>query len=148
MLNFVPNIGSMIAAIPAVLMAMIQFNIATAGWIALIYLLVNNIVGNVVEPRLMGRSLGLSTLVVFLSLVFWGWLLGPVGMFLSVPLTMTLKIAFDSNDETRWLAVLLGGDGGERFSVGSSSDLVVTLPATMDEGVSGDDSSKQDGEQS
>jgi predicted PurR-regulated permease PerM len=110
LLNFVPNIGSIIAAVPAVLMGMIQHDFATAGWIALIYLGVNNIVGNVVEPRWMGRSLGLSTLVVFSSLVFWGWLLGPVGMFLSVPLTMTLKIAFDTNDETRWLAVLLGGD--------------------------------------
>lgn len=110
MLNFVPNIGSVIAAIPAVLMALIQFGFATAGWVVVLYVVVNSVYGNVLEPRLMGRSLGLSSLVVFISLVFWGWLLGPVGMFLSVPLTMTLKIALENNDETRWLAVLLGAE--------------------------------------
>lgn len=110
LLNFVPNIGSVIAAIPAVLMALIQFGFVTAGWVALVYVAVNSVYGNLVEPKLMGRSLGLSTLVVFLSLVFWGWLLGPVGMFLSVPLTMTLKIAFEASDESRWLAVLLGSE--------------------------------------
>jgi predicted PurR-regulated permease PerM len=110
MLNFVPNIGSVIAAIPAVLMALIQFGYVSAGWVALVYVVVNGVYGNLVEPKLMGRSLGLSTLVVFLSLVFWGWLLGPVGMFLSVPLTMTMKIAFEASDESRWLAVLLGSE--------------------------------------
>lgn len=110
LLNFVPNIGSVIAAVPAVLMALIQFGFGTAGWVALVYVGVNSIYGNMVEPKLMGRSLGLSSLVVFLSLVFWGWLLGPVGMFLSVPLTMTLKIGLEISDETHWLAVLLGAE--------------------------------------
>jgi predicted PurR-regulated permease PerM len=70
--------------------------------------LANIIIGSVIEPRFMGKGLGLSTLVVFLSLVFWGWVLGPVGMLLSVPLTITVKLALDSMPGTRWLGVLLG----------------------------------------
>ena len=70
-------------------------------------MVVNIVMGNVVEPRFMGRSLGLSTLVVFLSLVFWGWMLGPVGTVLSVPLTMTAKIALEANPSTEWIAHLL-----------------------------------------
>lgn len=106
--NYVPNIGSIIAAIPAVLLAFIQLGVGSAGLAALGYLVVNSVIGNMIEPRVMGRGLGLSTLVVFISLVFWGWALGPVGMFLSVPLTMTLKIALENADETRPIAILLG----------------------------------------
>lgn len=108
LLNYVPNIGSIIAAVPAVLLTAVQLGPLSALWTALGYLVVNIVFGNVIEPRFMGRGLGLSTLVVFLSLVFWGWVLGPVGMLLSVPLTMTLKIALDSSEETRWMAVMLG----------------------------------------
>ena len=78
---------------------------------ALARLAINTVTGNVVEPRFMGRGLGLSTLVVFLSLIFWGWLLGSVGMLLSVPLTMIVKIALESREESRWLAILLSSDG-------------------------------------
>jgi predicted PurR-regulated permease PerM len=105
--NYVPNIGSIIAAVPAVLLALIQLGPWAAFWTGLAYLLINTLVGNVIEPRFMGRGLGLSPLIVFISLVFWGWVLGPVGMFLSIPLTMTLKIALDSNQETRKFALLL-----------------------------------------
>ncbi|MEW9799177.1 AI-2E family transporter [Alteromonas sp. CYL-A6] len=107
MLNYIPNIGSIIAALPAVLIAFVQYGAASAGFAALGFVLTNTIMGNVVEPRLMGRGMGLSTLVVFLSLVFWGWLLGTVGMLLSVPLTMVVKIALESREESQWLAVLL-----------------------------------------
>jgi AI-2 transport protein TqsA len=110
MLNYIPTIGSIIAAVPPVLLALIQLGPGTAGLTAAGYLVVNVVTGNVIEPRFMGRSLGLSTLVVFVSLVFWGWVLGPVGMILSVPLTMTIKIALDSNKDTRWIAVFLGPD--------------------------------------
>lgn len=114
-LNYVPNIGSIIAAIPAVLLALIQLGPGSALWTLFGYFIINGIVGNIIEPRFMGRGLGLSTLVVFLSLVFWGWVLGSVGMFLSVPLTMTIRIALDSRDDTRWIAVLLGPDEKEEM---------------------------------
>lgn len=113
LLNYVPTIGSVIAAVPAVLLAFVQLGPGAALWSAAGYLFVNVLFGNVVEPRFMGRGLGLSPLVVFLSLVFWGWVLGPVGMFLSVPLTITAKIALATSDDTRWLAVLLGAGGEE-----------------------------------
>lgn len=107
-LNFVPNIGSLIAAIPAVLLTLLELGVAPAIYAALGYLAINSVVGNIVEPRMMGRGLGLSTLVVFISLVFWGWVLGPVGMVLSVPLTMIVKIYLESSESTRWIAILLG----------------------------------------
>ncbi|MGA7982530.1 MAG: AI-2E family transporter [Chromatiaceae bacterium] len=111
--NFVPTIGSIIAAVPAVLLALVQLGPTTALWAGLGYLVVNLILGNVIEPKFMGRGLGLSTLVVFVSLVFWGWVLGAVGMFLSVPLTGALAIAFDASAETRPLAILLGPEFAE-----------------------------------
>jgi predicted PurR-regulated permease PerM len=110
MFNYIPNIGSILAAVPAILMALIQHNPAMAGLVALLYLAVNTVMGNLIEPRVMGRGLGLSTLVVFVSLIFWGWMLGPVGMLLSVPLTMVVKIALAENESTRWMAIMLSGD--------------------------------------
>ncbi len=107
LLNYVPNIGSMIAAIPAVILTFLQLGPGHAAMVAGSYVAVNMVMGNVIEPRFMGRGLGLSTLVVFLSLIFWGWLLGTVGMLLSVPLTMILKIGLETSAEGRWFAVLL-----------------------------------------
>lgn len=110
LLNFVPNIGSVIAAVPAVLLALVQLGAGAAFWTALGYVMINVVVGNLLEPRFMSKGLGLSNLVVFVSLIFWGWILGPVGMLLSVPLTMIMKIALESDENTRWLGVLLGPD--------------------------------------
>ena len=108
LLNYIPNLGSILAAVPAILLAFIQLGMGQAVLAAAGYIVINFILGNVIQPRLMGRGLGLSTLVVFLSLVFWGSLLGLVGMVLSIPITMTFKIAFERNESTRWIAVLLG----------------------------------------
>ena len=126
LLNFVPNIGSIIAAIPAVLLAFVQLGGRSALFAALGFLVVNVVIGNVIEPRFMGRGLGLSTLVVFLSLVFWGWVLGPIGMLLSVPLTMTVKIALESNEDTRWLAILLGSGGISQGNLVNTTQRVET----------------------
>jgi AI-2 transport protein TqsA len=108
LLNFIPNIGSIIAAVPPMLIALIQLGPMSSLLVAALYMVTNTVFGNVIEPRYMGRSLGLSTLVVFVSLVFWGWIFGPVGMLLSIPLTMVVKIALESSDRNRWVAVLLG----------------------------------------
>jgi predicted PurR-regulated permease PerM len=108
LLHYVPNVGGFIAAVPAVLLAFIEFGIGRAAQVAIGYLAVEFILGNVVEPLLMGRKLGLSTLVVIVSLIFWGSLLGIVGVFLCIPLTMTLKFACENNKNTQWIAVLLG----------------------------------------
>lgn len=108
LLNFIPTLGSILAAVPPVLLALIQLGVGEAAITAVAYVCINVIVGNVIEPRVMGKGLDLSALVVFLSLVFWGWVLGPVGMLLSVPLTITVKIALENFDDTRWIAVILG----------------------------------------
>lgn len=108
MLNFVPNIGSIIAAVPAVMLALVQLGFTSALLVAAVFVAVNVMIGSIIEPKYMGKGLGLSTLVVFVSLVFWGWVLGPVGMLLSVPLTITVKLALDSKPETQWLGHLLG----------------------------------------
>jgi predicted PurR-regulated permease PerM len=110
LLNYVPNIGSILATIPATLLAFVQLGVGSAILTAFGFLVIHNILGNIVEPKLMGRGLGLSPLVVFISLVFWGWVLGPVGMVLSVPLTSLIKIGLESSGETRGVAIMLGSD--------------------------------------
>jgi predicted PurR-regulated permease PerM len=108
LLNYIPAFGSILAAIPPVLLAIVQFGFGRALIVALVFIAVNVVFGNFLEPYLMGRQLGLSTLVVFSSLLFWGWVWGPVGMLLSVPLTMIVKIMLENTEDLRWVAVLLG----------------------------------------
>ncbi len=110
LLNFIPTIGSIIAAVPAVLLALVQLGPISAAWVAGGYLIINVLIGNILEPKIMGSGIGLSALVIFVSMAFWGWVLGPIGMLLSIPLTMTCKIALAGNPETRWLALLLGSN--------------------------------------
>jgi len=107
LLHYIPNIGAIISAIPASLLALVQIGMSKALLVILGNLIVGFIIGNVIEPRLMGRKLGLSTLVVFLSLIFWGNLLGLVGAIICIPLTMTLKFACESNENLRWIANFL-----------------------------------------
>lgn len=106
--NFIPNIGSIIAAVPPVLLALVQIGPVSAGMVAGGYGVINLVLGNIIEPKLMGDRLGLSTLVVFVSLIFWNWVWGPVGMLLSVPLTVIVKIMLEHTTDFRPIGVLLG----------------------------------------
>jgi predicted PurR-regulated permease PerM len=108
LMYYIPNIGSIVATIPTVLFALVQLGLGGALWTLGSTVLIHNILGNFIEPRIMGKGLGLSTLVVFLSLLFWGFILGIVGMILSAPFTMTIKIILEQNEKTKWLAILLG----------------------------------------
>ncbi|MDZ7640014.1 MAG: AI-2E family transporter [Bryobacterales bacterium] len=110
LLNFIPNIGSVIAAVPPMLLAVIQYGPLSALGVGVFFFLMNTVMGNIVEPKIMGQGLGLSTFVVFAALVFWGWVLGAVGMFLAVPLTIMAQIVLASHRETRSVAILMGGE--------------------------------------
>jgi len=110
LLNYIPTIGSIIAAVPAILLGLIQFGPGIAIATAVGFGLINIVIGSIIEPRLMGYGVGISPLVVFISLVFWGWVFGPVGMLFSVPLTMALKLVFESDIRTKWIAILIGSE--------------------------------------
>ena len=107
-LNYIPTVGSILAAVPALLLSVVQFG-SLGNFILVIvgYGAINTVFGNIVEPSLMGRRLGLSTLVVILSLLFWAWVWGPVGALLAVPLTMVVKIMLENTEDLRWVAILL-----------------------------------------
>ncbi|MDZ7722156.1 MAG: AI-2E family transporter [candidate division KSB1 bacterium] len=115
--NYVPTIGSILASFPPVILALVQLGWLHALITALIYLAINTVIGNFIDPRLLGKGLGLSPLIVFISVIFWGWVLGPIGFLLSVPLTMFVKLFLESREDTRWIAVLLGNLGGKKKSV-------------------------------
>jgi predicted PurR-regulated permease PerM len=107
LLNYIPNVGGFIAGFPPVMLALLSHGPARAVVVFAGFVAAHMVIGNIVEPALMGRRLGLSALVVFLSLLFWGWLWGAAGMFLSVPLTMVARILLESSERTRWIAQLL-----------------------------------------
>ncbi len=116
-LNYIPNIGSIVAAVPGILLAFIEFGLGTAAITTVAYVVINIGVSNGIEPRYLGHGLGLSPLVVIISVLFWGWVLGPMGMLLAVPLTMSLKIALESDEHTHWLAQLMSGPPHKRAGV-------------------------------
>ena len=109
LLNFIPYVGSILAGIPPVIIAFIEFGPGIEVLLVIgIFLAANLIVGYILEPRMMGAGLGLSALVVFIALIIWGWILGPIGLILSIPITAAIKIILESYEGTRWLAVMLG----------------------------------------
>lgn len=107
LLSYIPYFGSVIAAVPPILIAGLTAGWVTALVVALGFLVMGLLLGNYLEPRIFGQGMGLSILVVFLSMLFWGWILGPIGMIFTVPLTVALKIGFESSPRTRWIALLL-----------------------------------------
>ncbi|KZX58263.1 hypothetical protein A3709_02020 [Halioglobus sp. HI00S01] len=107
LLNFIPNVGSIIAAVPPVLLSLLEGSLLISGSMIALYVAVNMLVGNVIEPRWMGQAVGLSTLAVFVSLVFWGYMFGAVGMLLSVPLTMVIKFLALQHPGSAWFGILL-----------------------------------------
>lgn len=106
-LNFIPVIGSVVAGVPPTILALLVAGVPNALLVAGGYLLINNFLGNFLEPVLVGRRFGISTLVVVISVMFWGWVWGPLGMLLAVPLTMTLKVILDGSEEFRWIGVAI-----------------------------------------
>jgi AI-2 transport protein TqsA len=108
-LNYIPNVGSLIAAIPAVIVAFLELE---PWWLTLVviagFVFVNTVVGNVIEPKVLDRGLGLSASIIVVTMVFWSFVLGPVGMLLSVPLTMIAKIGLDASNDTQWIGAMMG----------------------------------------
>ena len=107
-LNFIPTLGSIMASVPAILLAALHGSPLYVGVVIALYVVVNVVIGNIIEPILIGRRIGLSAVTVLLSLVFWGWMFGIVGMLASVPLSMAVRALANTYPPTRWLAVLMG----------------------------------------
>jgi len=106
--NFIPVVGFPVAVIPPVVLGLVEHSWGTALWLILGFSAIKSIIGNVLQPSMMGKGLGLSTFTIFWSIIYWGWFFGPVGMILSVPLTMVVQYFLMQYDETRWLGFLLG----------------------------------------
>ena len=114
-----PAIGSIIASIPPTLIALVEAGVyegarmesglALALIILFGYLAINMALGNFIEPMLLGNRFGLSTSMVVLSVLFWGWVWGLVGMFLAVPLTMLVKVMLDNSGDFKWLSIAMSG---------------------------------------
>jgi predicted PurR-regulated permease PerM len=107
-LHYVPTVGSLVAAMPPVLIALSTFGVGRASMVATGLLVASTVIGNIIEPNALGRSLSVSPLIVLLSMFAWGWLLGPIGALLSVPLTLIAKIVLWNTSDLHWVAVLLG----------------------------------------
>ena len=112
-LGFIPYIGIVIAAIPAVLVAWAKYGIQGAIFMALFFIIINTIAESVIFPKLTGKGLQMSVYVVFVSLFVWGWILGPIGFFIGVPMTLVIIKYLENFDETRWMSLLMGSDDSD-----------------------------------
>ena len=115
-LSFIPYIGLVLAVTPAVVLALAEFGVSRAVLVIAGVVVINILAENVLSPMLMGRGLSISPTIVFLSFVFWAWLLGGPGAFLALPITLFVAVMFDTFPETRWLAGLIGVNGSDSES--------------------------------
>lgn len=112
-LNYIPVMGSIVAGIPPTILTLVLMGWPSALAVGVGYVAINTFLGNFIEPMMMGRRFGISTLVVIISVMFWGWVWGPVGMFLAVPIMMMLKVILENSYEFRWIAVAISKEKGE-----------------------------------
>ena len=115
-MGFIPSIGWWISLIPPFLIAWAQFGVGTAVIVLLSYVLINGGVQNIVQPKMMGKGLRISPLVVFISVIFWATVLGGMGALIAVPLTMIVMKILELSESTRWITALM------RIGSGSDSD--------------------------
>jgi AI-2 transport protein TqsA len=132
-LNFIPVVGSIVAGVPPTVLALFVAGWPNALLVAGGYLLINNFLGNFIEPMLVGRRFGISTLVVVLAVMFWGWVWGPLGMLLAVPLTMLIKVMLDSSEEFRWIAVAISAEQPQGSVEKKLLEVTPTLPVVAEE---------------
>ena len=133
-LNFIPVIGSLVAGVPPTVLALVVAGVPNAVLVAGGYLLINNFLGNFLEPVLVGRRFGISTLVVVISVMFWGWVWGPLGMLLAVPMTMVLKVVLDGSEEFRWIGVAISSDNSRGASDTQHLEMAVPQAANPSAG--------------
>ncbi len=115
LLSFIPNIGFILSVIPVFFVTLLEFGFTRAAIVVAIVIFFNGLVNNAVAPRFLGQRTGLTTLAVFLSLVLWAWVLGPIGALMSVPLMLMVKLLFfDSYESTRPLSAIISPSGGRR----------------------------------
>jgi AI-2 transport protein TqsA len=122
LLSFVPNVGFLIALVPPSLLALVEFGFGRSLTVIIGYVVVNSAVDNIIKPRFVGESLDLAPVVVVVSLLFWGWLLGPLGALVAVPLSIAAKVFFESFEESRWLAHMMSDAGPKPVIVDAAPD--------------------------
>lgn len=106
-LNFIPTIGSIVAAVPPILLALLLSDWSTVLITSGGYLAINCAIGNGIEPLFLGRQFGIATTVVLLSVILWGWVWGPFGMLLAVPITVLSRLALENSPDLHWVAELI-----------------------------------------
>jgi AI-2 transport protein TqsA len=110
--NYIPNVGFFIGVIPPALLGLLDQGWATLLWVVVAYSVINFVIQSIIQPKVVGDAVGLSTTLTFLSLVFWAWILGPLGAVLAIPLSLMVKaLLLDADPSTRWLSGLVSGDG-------------------------------------